>query len=56
LASWLRNPSIVPDDFEMLADLLMTQRGWRRIGILGRTQQMLDLDLVLPSTGERWCR
>jgi hypothetical protein len=27
--------------------------GWQRQGIVGKTQKTLDLDLVLPSTGER---
>lgn len=45
--------NLQPDDFELLVDLLFTQSGWRRIGNLGRTQKTLDLDLVLPSTGER---
>lgn len=45
--------SLQPDDFELLVDLLFTQSGWRRVGILGRTQKTLDLDLLLPSTGER---
>jgi hypothetical protein len=45
--------SLQPDDFELLVDLVFTQSGWRRVGILGRTQKTLDLDLVLPSTGER---
>lgn len=45
--------SLQPNDFELLVDLLFTQSGWRRVGILGRTQKTLDLDLVLPSTGER---
>ena len=42
-----------PNDFELLVDLIFTQSGWRRVGILGRTQKTLDLDIVLPSTGER---
>jgi hypothetical protein len=42
-----------PADFELLVDLLFTQSGWRRIGIVGGTQKTLDLDIVLPSTGER---
>ena len=42
-----------PADFELLVDLIFTQSGWRRIGILGRTQKTLDLDIMLPSTGER---
>jgi hypothetical protein len=27
--------------------------GWRRQGPVGKTQKTLDLDLILPSTGER---
>jgi hypothetical protein len=40
-------------DFETLVDLVFTTSGWRRVGVVGKTQKMLDLDLVLPSTGER---
>jgi hypothetical protein len=42
-----------PRDFETLADLVFTSSGWRRVGVVGRTQKTLDIDLVLPSTGER---
>ena len=42
-----------PRDFELLVDLVFTTSGWRRVGIVGKTQKTLDLDLVLPSTGER---
>ena len=42
-----------PDDFELLVDLIFTQSGWRRIGVLGGKQKTLDLDIILPSTGER---
>ncbi len=42
-----------PKDFELLVDLVFTSSGWRRVGIVGKTQKTLDLDLVLPSTGER---
>lgn len=45
--------SLQPNDFELLVDLIFTQSGWRRVGILGGTQKTLDLDIVLPSTGER---
>jgi hypothetical protein len=44
---------LVPHDFELLVDLVFTSSGWRRLGVVGKTQKMLDLDLVLPSTGER---
>jgi hypothetical protein len=40
-------------DFEMLVDLVFSTSGWRRQGTVGKTQKTLDLDLVLPSTGER---
>lgn len=40
-------------DFEILVDLVFTSSGWRRVGVVGKTQKTLDLDLELPSTGER---
>ncbi len=42
-----------PKDFEMLVDLVFSTSGWRRQGVIGKTQKTLDLDLILPSTGER---
>jgi hypothetical protein len=42
-----------PGDFETLVDLVFTTTGWRRLGPVGKTQKTLDLDLVLPTTGER---
>jgi hypothetical protein len=42
-----------PRDFETLVDLVFTSSGWRRLGVVGKTQKMLDLDITLPSTGER---
>jgi len=33
--------------------LVFTSSGWRRIGAVGKAQKTLDLDLVLPSTGEK---
>ena len=44
---------LTPKDFELLVDLVFTASGWRRVGVVGKTQATLDLDLVLPSTGER---
>lgn len=44
---------LTPKDFELLVDLVFTTSGWRRVGVVGKTQSTLDLDLVLPSTGER---
>lgn len=42
-----------PRDFETLVDLVFSTSGWRRQGVIGKTQKTLDLDLMLPSTGER---
>jgi hypothetical protein len=42
-----------PRDFELLVDLIFTSSGWRRIGAVGGAQKTLDMDVVLPSTGER---
>ena len=42
-----------PRDFETLVDLVFSTSGWRRQGVVGKTQKTLDLDLTLPSTGER---
>ena len=44
---------LVPHDFETLVDLIFSTSGWRRLGPVGKTQKTLDLDLVLPSTGDR---
>lgn len=40
-------------DFELLVDLVFSTSGWRRVGESGRTQKTVDLELVLPTTGER---
>lgn len=42
-----------PRDFELLVDLVFTTSGWRRVGVVGKAQKTLDLDLILPSTRER---
>jgi hypothetical protein len=39
-------------DFELLVDLVFSQSGWRRVGETGGTQQTVDIELELPSTGE----
>jgi hypothetical protein len=44
---------LTPQDFELLVDLVFTTSGWRRVGVVGRTQKTVDIDLLLPSTGER---
>ena len=40
-------------DFELLVDLIFTASGWRRVGLVGRVQKTVDLELILPSTNER---
>ena len=42
-----------PRDFETLVDLVFSTSGWRRLGVVGKIQKTLDLDLILPSTGDR---
>jgi hypothetical protein len=40
-------------DFELLVELTFSASGWRRIGVVGRTQRTVDIELLLPTTGER---
>ena len=40
-------------DFELLVDLVFTNSGWRRVGPVGKTQKTVDIELMLPTTGER---
>jgi hypothetical protein len=40
-------------DFELLVDLVFSNSGWRRVGQLGKTQKTVDIELVLPTAGER---
>jgi hypothetical protein len=44
---------LTPQDFELLVDLVFSTSGWRRLGDVGRTQDTVDFELVLPSTRER---
>jgi hypothetical protein len=32
---------------------VFSQSGWRRLGAVGKTQKTVDMELELPSTGER---
>lgn len=41
------------DDFELLAELIFTGSGWRRTSRTGGTQALKDIELELPTTGER---
>ncbi|OAP47430.1 hypothetical protein ATC00_22495 [Sinorhizobium americanum] len=40
-------------DFELLIDLVFSSSGWRRVSAVGKTQKTIDLELMLPTTGER---
>jgi hypothetical protein len=40
-------------DFEMLVDLVFANSGWRRVGQVGKSQKSVDIELMLPTTGER---
>ena len=40
-------------DFELLVDLVFSNSGWRRVGQLGKTQKTVDIELMLPTTGEQ---
>lgn len=40
-------------DFELLVDLVFSNSGWRRVGVVGRSEKTSDMELVLPTTGER---
>ncbi|PZP38463.1 MAG: hypothetical protein DI585_07310 [Pseudomonas fluorescens] len=41
------------EDFEVFVDLTFSRLGWQRIGALGKTQKTVDMQLLLPATGER---
>lgn len=40
-------------DFETLVDLIFRQAGWQRVGVIGKAQKTIDLELLAPVTGER---
>jgi len=40
-------------DFECLVELVFSASGWRRVSSVGKTQKTIDLDMTLPTTGER---
>lgn len=42
-----------PRDFELMVELIFSTSGWQRQTRTGGTQKTVDLDLLLPSTGER---
>jgi hypothetical protein len=40
-------------DFELLVDLVFSKSGWLRQGVVGKTEKTVDMEVLLPSTGER---
>ena len=40
-------------DFELLVDLILSRAGWQRLSKLGETEKSIDLELLLPVTGDR---
>ena len=40
-------------DFEILVDLIFRQAGWQRLGVIGKTEKDIDLDLISPVTNEK---
>lgn len=40
-------------DFEILIDLIFRQAGWQRVSQIGKTQKTIDIELLMPVTGER---
>ena len=44
---------LTPQDFELLVELVFASSGWRRLGVVGKTQKTIDIDVELPSTRER---
>jgi len=42
-----------PKDLELLVDLIFSRSGWRRISPMGKTEKGTDMDLILPTTGDR---
>jgi hypothetical protein len=46
-------PKLQENDFELLVELIFSRSGWRRESLLGGTQELVDMELTLPTTGER---
>lgn len=42
-----------PKEFEILIDLIFSRCGWQRLGVVGKVEKTLDLDLISPLTDER---
>jgi len=42
-----------PKDFELLIDLIFRAGGWQRLGVVGKTQKLIDLAIFHPITEEK---
>ena len=41
-----------PKDFELLVELVVSRAGFKRVGIAGKTEEFIDLELKHPLTGD----
>lgn len=44
---------LTPQDFELLIALIFSKSGWQQVSVSGKTMKDIDLELILPSTGEK---
>jgi len=44
---------LTPEDFELLVELIFSSSGWQRLGSTGKTKKTVDIELLMPVTGER---
>ncbi|HBD94642.1 MAG TPA: hypothetical protein DC057_10780 [Spirochaetia bacterium] len=40
-------------EFELLVDLIFSYAGWKRLGIIGKSEKDIDLDLIMPVNERR---
>jgi hypothetical protein len=40
-------------DFEILVDLIFRQAGWQRVGVIGKTEKDIDIELLSPVLSQR---
>lgn len=44
---------LTPEDFEIFVELMFSRSGWQRLGDTGKTLKTVDIELLMPVTGER---
>lgn len=42
-----------PADFELLVTLVIARSGWQQVSVSGKTMKDIDLELIMPLTGDR---